>query len=365
MALRHLQDPPPPLPRTTPRALAAIVERALAKKPGARYRNGVELANALASAARSAGSGRVARERGGAAPAASGGAARNGHSRTRHVDPTRVAPKLSPRHTVNPSARRRAIALVATVCALVVAMLALARVLSPPVRVRMPQLLRLTRRTALVRARRAHLRPAFTHRFDAARRGLVISQDPGAGASVDEGSSVQVVVSDGPAPVPVPSVLGAAEASARHVLESLGLSVSVVYVPSPGTQPGTVVAQSRPAGRTVAAHSRVVLSAAETPSWREVTTFAGDSSVPFKILGTQWRIVYRMSYQGMCTLIFICDGPNASVTRIRGGSWSTGFGLSEGGQKTRTFESGAGVYQIKVTPGGDSADWSIEVDDYY
>ena len=41
------------------------------------------------------------------------------------------------------------------------------------------------------------------------------------------------------------------------------------------------------------------------------------------------------------------------------------FGLGEGSAQTRVFPSGPGLYQIKVTPGSDTAQWSIHVEDYY
>ena len=50
LALRHLHDPPPPLPPGTPTALVEIVDRALAKDPAARYADGAAMADALAAA---------------------------------------------------------------------------------------------------------------------------------------------------------------------------------------------------------------------------------------------------------------------------------------------------------------------------
>jgi serine/threonine-protein kinase len=54
LALRHLSDPPAPLPRSTPAPLRAIAERALAKAPSQRYRDGAEMAAALTEARRHA-----------------------------------------------------------------------------------------------------------------------------------------------------------------------------------------------------------------------------------------------------------------------------------------------------------------------
>jgi serine/threonine-protein kinase len=371
LALRHLQDPPPPLPAGTPRALAAVVDRALAKDPGARYRSGLELADALAAAKSSAEPGRSRAPRNRRMPAPSGPVrpgAGNGSRRPRDVDPTRVAPRMTKRRNVNPPARRRAALAIGSVLTLVVAMLALARVLSPPARVRVPQLHGLGESAARARVRHGKLRPVFASTHDSARRGTAISQRPAAGARVSEGSTVRIVLSLGPPPVPVPKLVGQTASSAQSKLHSLGLRAALSVVPAPGTQPGIVTSQTPRAGKSVPAHGRVALDVAETPSWHEVTSFSGSdsgSSVPFRIQGSQWRVMYRMSYAGTCTFIFICNGPSAQVQQLRGGSASAGFDLNEGDHQTRTFQSGPGVYQVSITPGSDNAQWSVEIDDYY
>jgi eukaryotic-like serine/threonine-protein kinase len=58
LALCHLQDAPAPLPPRTPRDLALLVDRALAKEPRKRYANGAEMAQALGHVRAGAGSGR-------------------------------------------------------------------------------------------------------------------------------------------------------------------------------------------------------------------------------------------------------------------------------------------------------------------
>jgi hypothetical protein len=91
----------------------------------------------------------------------------------------------------------------------------------------------------------------------------------------------------------------------------------------------------------------------------------GRASVPFTIRGSRWRIVYSMSYQGMCTFIVFCSGPSAQVADLRRSTTSGSFDLGEGDGQTRTFDSGPGLYQVKVSPGSDSASWSVQVQDYY
>jgi hypothetical protein len=112
----------------------------------------------------------------------------------------------------------------------------------------------------------------------------------------------------------------------------------------------------------------VALSVAETPSWRPLTSLSGNAgahTVPFSIRGTRFRIVYHMSYNGLCELIFFCNGPTAQVANLKTGATVSQFGLKDGGTQTEVVQSGAGLYQVSITPGSDSASWSLVVDDDY
>jgi hypothetical protein len=127
-----------------------------------------------------------------------------------------------------------------------------------------------------------------------------------------------------------------------------------------------VTAQSPGAGQEVPAHSMVTLSVAQSPQWRTLSTFSGTAagrSPGFRIEGQQWRVVYRMGYVGTCTFIVFCSGPSAHVRNLDTGQ-STSFDLSNGANQSRTFNSGPGRYRIEVSPGNDTASWSIEVQDY-
>lgn len=77
--------------------------------------------------------------------------------------------------------------------------------------------------------------------------GVVVRQEPKAGASLKEGATVSLRVSKGPRPVPVPDVVGQQASEATSVLREAGFEVNLVTVPSrePG---GTVVAQNPAAG---------------------------------------------------------------------------------------------------------------------
>ncbi len=410
LALAHLQDPPPRLPDRLPAPLIAIIDRALTKDPGERYANGAEMAQALLDARRQFTGGRRARLApgrtrstphaarralvpAGADTATGGGKSeserpadadhptarlalappsrqparpRTGATPPQQPDATRAAPRLSPRRNVNPSGRRRAAAALGLVVALLVAMAAAAVILGSVNYTRVPRLTGRSHSSAMAAARRAHVRLAFSRRYDRrAAAGVLFTQHPGAGTRVTRGTRVQVVLSRGPAPVKVPAVGRERAADAEQWLRSLQLRPVTREVPAPGRTPGTVVGQTPPAGETAAVGSIVTLSLAETPQWRPATTFQGFDSGPFQIIGERWRIVYRMAFEGTCTWILFCSGPSAHVRNAATGATVTSFGMTDGGQRSRTVTTGPGRYEIEITPGGDHAGWSMQVQDDY
>ncbi|MEK7817008.1 MAG: PASTA domain-containing protein, partial [Actinomycetota bacterium] len=94
--------------------------------------------------------------------------------------------------------------------------------------------------------------------------GQVISQSPSAGQKVREGSSVSIVVSQGPQPpvtVTVPDVVVDSQASAESQLGGAGFVVFVSYVPAPTPgQVGKVVSQTPLGGTTATQGSDVSIN---------------------------------------------------------------------------------------------------------
>jgi beta-lactam-binding protein with PASTA domain len=89
--------------------------------------------------------------------------------------------------------------------------------------------------------------------------GLVIGSNPSSGASVNEGSAVNLVVSGGPDTVAVPNVVGLTEDRARSTLERAGFtSVSSRQVESLRDE-GTVVSVSPGEGKQAAPDTRITL----------------------------------------------------------------------------------------------------------
>jgi hypothetical protein len=185
---------------------------------------------------------------------------------------------------------------------------------------------------------------------------------------VKEGSTVRVWLSAGRRPVTVPQLAGDQFASAKEQLVQRGLTVDEHIGPAPGVPAGTVTSQSPAPGARLAPPKAVTLNVAEVPQWRELTSLDGSSqpnSTSFRVRGSQWRVVYTMSYQGTCAFIFWCSGPQAEVDNIGSGTTVAVFALNNGGRQTRVFTTGPGTYRLSVSPGSDSAGWQAYIADYY
>ena len=187
------------------------------------------------------------------------------------------------------------------------------------------------------------------------------------GAATPPGSIVHVVLSAGAAPVKVPRLINQSAATARDILASLGLDSKVISVPAPGTAPGTVTQQSPASGTYVTEHTVVTLSIAEVPTWHPLTSLSGSkgaSTVPFRTLGTRFRIVYDLSFGGLCSVIsFLCSNPTPQVDLDKRTTVAQ-FELQNGGPQSVTVNAGAGLYEVAILPGSSSASWSLRVDDH-
>jgi eukaryotic-like serine/threonine-protein kinase len=387
LALSHLQDRPPPLPAGIPAEVRTVVDRALAKDPAQRYRDGAAMASALGRAAPSALPGSagdlapgpvqptgaaasdlaatlvVAEPRTirlAASPGTLADARSDRDSATLPTPPRRRGPGAGPN-------RRRQLAMLAALAALAAGALVALQLADVAASTTVPDLRGLPRGGVLARARRMHVRPAFSARYSERASGIAIAQKPAAGTRVLDGSTVRVVVSEGPPPVRVPAVVGEPSGSAESALGSAGLRYNVTLVPAPGKEPAVVVHQAPAPGATVPSGSAVALGVSEAPRWRALTTFSGvddGRSVPFRVLGTQWRVTYTMAYVETCLLLVYCFGPSAEADNLETGSSAGSFDLGEG-SSSHTFHSGPGLYRLAISGGHDSARWSMTVEDYY
>ena len=105
--------------------------------------------------------------------------------------------------------------------------------------------------------------------------GRVVSTDPKAGASVSKNSTVDLVVSAGPA-VSVPSVTNQNITQAEQSLANAGLGYIAHFVSST-KQVGTVLAQNPAAGSKVKSSSKVVLTVSNSQTSVQVPSVLGQT----------------------------------------------------------------------------------------
>lgn len=110
--------------------------------------------------------------------------------------------------------------------------------------------------------------------------GDVISQSPNGGASLTEGSSVDLTVSLGPVIVSTPSVVGLSQAVAENAITTAGLSVGAITSTNSATvAAGDVISQNPTGGSNVAEGTAVdlVISLGAPPAPTEPTEVFYDS----------------------------------------------------------------------------------------
>jgi eukaryotic-like serine/threonine-protein kinase len=116
-------------------------------------------------------------------------------------------------------------------------------------------------------------------------KGIVVKQQPIAGAGVRRGSLVVLSVSKGPRIVTVPLVEGLKQQAVLARLKRALLDAKVVNVPA--REPaGTVIAQSPKAGTRVPSGSAVQINVAAVPGSTDTTPTTGTATVP-NVVGTR------------------------------------------------------------------------------
>ncbi|TNB73217.1 PASTA domain-containing protein [Arthrobacter sp. BB-1] len=125
--------------------------------------------------------------------------------------------------------------------------------------------------------------------------GTVLSQEPAPGTAVRHGTPVSLVVSKGPEPIPVPSVVGQDEKDAVDAIEAAGLTAEVApdEVFSRDIPEGSVASQA-PATGTLTRGGTVTLTISKGPRMVKVPSYIGkqatDARKALEGLGFQVRV---------------------------------------------------------------------------
>jgi beta-lactam-binding protein with PASTA domain len=121
-----------------------------------------------------------------------------------------------------------------------------------------PKVVGLEQRVAETRIHDANLKVLTAQGASDQPQGVVFKQKPGAGTQLDEGQTVTITISNGPARATVPDVRGQQEQAATQQLTGLGFKTTVKRAAS-SKQNGVVVSQAPAAGVTAEKGATVTL----------------------------------------------------------------------------------------------------------
>ncbi len=147
---------------------------------------------------------------------------------------------------------------------------------APPIQVTVPDgLTNTTQTNAEAILQSAGLQSTVVYKTSTAQKGTVLTTNPASGTKINQGATVTLTVSSGPANVTVPSLIGLSEGVAGQTLGNAGLNVgSISSVPSAQYAAGLVVSSDPGTGAAVAPGSAVniVVSTGPPPPTTTTTT---------------------------------------------------------------------------------------------
>jgi serine/threonine-protein kinase len=124
---------------------------------------------------------------------------------------------------------------------------------------------------------------------DTVEAGKVISQSP-TGGSVDKGSTVALVISQGQKSITVPSVLNDSEAAATSTLTAAGLKVKTKTAYSDTVEEGLVISQSVAKGKIVPAGTAVTITISQGPE-EKFYSFSKTYNAPENAVSATYTVV--------------------------------------------------------------------------
>lgn len=105
--------------------------------------------------------------------------------------------------------------------------------------------------------------------------GKVVSTKPEIGTQVKRATNITLLISRGPAPVPVPGIAGVSVSIATKMLGKLGLSLDVVDQIFDDSKEGTIISSDPVPGTSVAKGSKVKVTVSKGPALIDVPNVVG------------------------------------------------------------------------------------------
>ncbi len=246
-----------------PASLDAIVLRALAKDPAARYADADEFIQVLERERQQLPAVAGVAMTTAYAPARSAGAV--APTAGLFMQPAGAAPE-EPGNGAGDANRRKWLWWGLGAAALIAAIVLVIVLVPPRGRVTVPGVVGLSEQAAVTRLRHSGLDPVATQAASTGvASGLVVAQSPALGAVVHSGTRVNVVVSSGPPSKPLIDVKGLSSSEAVSKLRAAGFEPTTSSQASPSVAQGHVVTTEPSAGTEVALGSPVTRCRVQRP----------------------------------------------------------------------------------------------------
>jgi beta-lactam-binding protein with PASTA domain/tRNA A-37 threonylcarbamoyl transferase component Bud32 len=141
------------------------------------------------------------------------------------------------------------------------------------------------------------------HKFNAAPKDTVLNERPHPGGKVPSGSTVTLTVSDGPAPVRMPDLVGMTYADAQKLATKGGFALSVSQkTVVPNVPAGVIASQDEQPGKSIAAGSVVYVEVSEGQGATQIPDVRGmtfaDAQDALKAAGLKYSVTYAESPAG-------------------------------------------------------------------
>jgi serine/threonine-protein kinase len=219
-----------------------------------------------------------------------------------------------------------------------------------------PSVIGLTYPKATARLSEDGFRSQIKRQTSEKAKDTVISQSPAAGAHVDPGAVVTIIVSSGRAGVEVPDVVGLRTAAAVAKLQAAGFRAKATNVFSPKPT-GTVIAQQPAAGDRADKGSEVKLNVSKGRKRVQVPDVvsqpSADAQATLKQAGFDYTIVLVPSDQPRGTVVSQAPAggttaPQGSKVRLNVASGAGGTTTGTGTGTTATTGTSTGPASVAV-----------------
>ncbi len=164
------------------------------------------------------------------------------------------------------------------------------------------------------------LEVAFVNKeSDSVPKDEVISQDPGSGESVREGTTVELTVSGGKGTVPVPAVDGQSQQDAENAMTNAGFKTAIKQANSDSVDQGDVISTSPPGGEQATKGRTVTLTISQGPAGIAVPKVVGmqqnQAESELKSAGLTSKVIEEETTQPPGTVMKQDPGSGGSVPK--------------------------------------------------